>query len=191
MRMSHRSRNSGVTLIELMVTVAVAAILLVAAVPSFLDFFDKNRARGAADDVVSVISNARAAAVRADRDVRITFGGTTAAWCVGANAAAEPTGGNPVAAPADCDCTDAAQCVVGGERLAVDVGKHADVSVDSVATAFTFSSKLGLISPLGTAAATFTSPRGKYDVRVNINTLGQASLCVPAGKPVIAGVASC
>ena len=85
-----RSRIKGVTLIELMVTIAVLAIVLAAATPSFTDFFDRYRLRGAVDDVVSVISNARAEAVKGDRDVAVSIGGTTGAWCVGANAAVEP-----------------------------------------------------------------------------------------------------
>ena len=191
MRLQKQSGEAGFTLVELMVTVAVASIVLVAAVPSFVDFFDKYRVRGAVDDVVSTISNARAAAVRSDRDVNIAFNGTTTAWCVGANAAVEPSNGDPVGAAAACNCTNTAQCQVGGERLAVDVGKHPGVSVNSVATTFAYSSKLGLINPLGSATATFTSPRGKYDIRLNVNALGQASVCTPTGKPAIAGVASC
>jgi type IV fimbrial biogenesis protein FimT len=179
-------------MIELMVTIAVLAILLAAATPSFVDFFDKYRLRGAVDDVVSVISNARAASVKSDRDVNISFNGTsTTQWCLGANAAEEPSGGNPTPGATPCDCTNTAQCIVGGERMAVDVGQEGGVAVDSLATTFGFSSKLGLIDPLGTASATFTSPRGKYDITVNINALGQASACTPGTKPVIAGVASC
>jgi len=185
------SGSSGFTLIELMVTLAVLAIVLTAATPSFVDFFDKYRLRGAVDDVVSVISNARAASVKSDRDVNISFSGTTTAWCLGANAAVEPSGGNPVAAAAACDCTNTAQCNVGGERMAVNVGQEGEVSVDSVATTFGFSSKLGLKTPMTLTTATFTSPRGKYDITVNINALGQASACTPATKPAIAGVASC
>jgi prepilin-type N-terminal cleavage/methylation domain-containing protein len=183
--------DNGFTLIELMVTLAVLAVVLVAAVPSFVDFMDKYRLRGAVDDVVSVISNARAASVKADRDANIAFSGTTTAWCIGANAAVEPTGGNEAPVATACDCTDASKCLVDGQRFAVNVGQHSGIAVNSVATTFNYSSKLGLITPLGNATATFTSPRGKYDMRVNINALGQASVCTPAGKPAIAGVTPC
>lgn len=191
MRLRRISHGSGFTLIELMVTLAVMAVVLAAATPSFVDFFDKYRLRGAVDDAVSVISNARAASVKSDRNVNIAFGGAAGAWCIGANAAVEPSGGNPVAAAAACDCTDSAQCLVSGQRLAIDVGKHPGVAVNSVATTFGFSSKLGLTDPLGSATATFTSPRGKYDIQLNVNALGQASVCTPTTKPSIAGVSSC
>ncbi len=189
-----KSPITGFTLIELMVTLAVMAIVLAAAVPSFTDFFDKNRVRGAADGVINLIGNARAEAVKTDRDVNIAFQGSAAAWCVGANAAVEPTGGNPAQDAIACDCTDSTsvtQCRVSAERSAVNVGAHPDVAIGILPAAFSFDSKLGLISPLGTRAVTFTSPTGKYDLTMQVNALGQARLCVPSGKPVISGVAAC
>ncbi|MEJ7745665.1 MAG: GspH/FimT family pseudopilin [Luteimonas sp.] len=185
-----RSECSGFTLIELMVTIAVLAILLAVALPSFADFFDKYRLRGAVDDVVSVISNARAESVKADRDVNISFGGTAPQWCVGANAAVDPAGGVATPGAIACDCAVAAQCQVGGQRLAVDVGKHAGVTIGGTPAAFIFDSKLGLVTPLAPQSATFTSATGKYALRVNVNPLGQAVVCVPSG-PAIAGVPTC
>jgi prepilin-type N-terminal cleavage/methylation domain-containing protein len=185
------SRARGFTLIELMTAVAVLAILAVLAAPSFKDFIERYRLRGAVDDAISLISNARAEAVKTDRDVSVSFGGSTGDWCVGANAAVEPTGGNPAAGAAACDCTNPSQCLVGGQQLVVQQGTHSGVKVNTVGVAFVFNSKLGVISPLGSASATFTSPASMYDLRINVNALGQASTCVPSGKPTIAGVQSC
>lgn len=190
--MRFESRVRGFTLLELVVTVAILAIVLAAAVPSFMDFLDRYRLRGAVDDVMSAIANARAGAVKSDRDVRVVFGGTTAAWCVGANAAAEPAAGAQAGVPAACDCTDnTPPCVVGGEAVIVPVGRHGAVSTNTVAVDFTFDSKFGVVMPLGGQSVTFTSPAGKYDLRLDLNTLGQASVCVPDGKPVVPGVAAC
>jgi len=194
MRLVQTRREPGFTLIELMVTLAVLAIVLAAAVPSFRDFFDKYRLRGAVDDVVSVISNARAASVKTGRNVRIDFAGTTSAWCVAASPADAPTAGKAIGEPADCKCDEGTcKAMPDGQSLAVPVGEHAGVSADAatVAEAFVFDSKLGLISPLAAHAATFTSPSKKYSMDVVINPLGQASACVPTDKPVIAGVPSC
>ena len=181
----------GFTLIELMVTVSVLAIVLVAAVPSFVDFFDKNRVRGAADGVISLISNARAEAVKNNLDVNIAMAGSGAAWCMGANAAAQPSGGNPASTATACDCTDTAACLVSGQRAAIDVGAYPDVRVGSLPAEFIFNRTLGTIVPLDIRSLTLTSPRGKYDLAVRVNALGQAFLCVPTGKPAIAGIASC
>lgn len=181
----------GFTLIELMVTLAVMAILLVAGVPSFVDFFDKNRVRGAADGVISLISNARAEAVKNDLDVSIAMTGSGTAWCVGANSATPPSGGNPAGPASACDCTDTAQCLVAGQRSVVETGAYPDVRIGALPAALTFDSNLGAITPLGSRSVTLTSPRGRYDLAVEVNALGQARLCVPSGKPMIAGIASC
>lgn len=185
------SQMKGFTMIELMVTIAVLAILLAAATPSFTDFLDKYRLRGAVDDAVSVIANARAEAVKADRDVAISIGGSTSAWCIGANAAIEPVGGAPAAGATACNCAVANACIVGGQVSRIEPGKHNGVSVSAVGGGFTFDSKLGVVDPLGSANLTFTSPSAKYDMQILVNALGQATVCVPAGKPDIAGVESC
>ena len=191
-----RSYRLGFTLIELMVTIAVLAILVTLAMPSFSDFFDRYRLRGAVDDVISVISNARAESVKTGLDVRVDFAGTTTDWCVAANPAVVPTAGEPIVEPPDCNCsTGTCSAMPGGQVLAVPVNEHGKVSASgpTVMVAFVFDSKLGMITPLGTASATFRSPTSKYAMQVNVNAMGQASVCRPSTppEPVIAGVPTC
>lgn len=191
MRLPHAKFQFGFTLIELMVTLAVLAVVLAAAVPSFADFFDKYRLRGAADAVVSLVSNARAEAVKTDQDINVAFTGSGTAWCLGANAAGTPTGGNKAGAASACDCSSASACQVSGQRMAVEQDAFPGVQVGTLPTAIIFDSKLGTITPLGTRTVTLTSPKGKYDIQVEVNALGQARSCRPAAKPVIAGVPAC
>lgn len=191
MRLPHTRRESGFTLVELMVTLAVMAIVLAAAAPSFADFFDKYRLRGAADAVVSMVSNARAEAVKMDQDVNVAFTGSGTAWCVGASAAGTPTGGNRAGAASACDCTDTSACLVSGQRMAIEPDAFPDVAIGTLPAAMVFDSKLGTVAPLGDRAVTLTSPKGKYDVQVQVNALGQARTCVPGTKPVIAGIPTC
>lgn len=189
-----RAPLSGFTLVELMVTIAVLVVLSTLAVPSFADFFDRNRVRGAGDALVSLISNARAEAIQNDLEVSVAMTGGGQAWCIGGHAAAPPSGGLPAAVSAPCVCTnpaDASACLVAGQRFAVEVGAHPGVSVGPLPAAFTFDSTLGAIIPLGARQVTLTSPSGKYDVAVEVNTLGQARLCTPAGRPTMSGIASC
>lgn len=202
MHLGHARKAAGFTLIELMVTVVVLVILAMAAQPSLSDFFDRYRLRGAGDAVVSVISNARAEAVKNDLDVVVAFTITGTSWCLGADATAAPTGGNPAlqittsaaADAAKCTCTDSTsttECRVAGQRAAVEVGAYPNVAISNVPAAFAFDSKLGTIVPLGTPTVTLTSPSTRYDVNVRMNALGQAQLCTPSGKPTMAGVPTC
>ena len=191
MRLPHAKFELGFTLIELMVTLAVMAVVLAAAAPSFAEFFDKYRLRGAADAVVSMVSNARAESVKSDQDVNVAFTGSGAAWCVGANAAGTPTGGNRAGAATACDCTVTTECQVSGQRMAVEPEAFPDVKIGALPAAMIFDSKLGTVTPLGSRTVTLTSPKGKYDIQVQVNALGQARSCVPAAKPVIAGIPAC
>lgn len=186
-----RNRQSGFTLVELMVTVAVIAILAMMAAPSFADYIDRTRVRGAADQVISAIGNARVEAVKADLDVAVAFTGSDTSWCMGANSATAPTGGNPADPASACNCTVANACTVGGAPSVIEVGTFPDVAIGALPAGFTFDSKMGVIVPLGTRSVTLTSPRGKYDITVEVNALGQARQCTPATSPTIVGVDQC
>jgi prepilin-type N-terminal cleavage/methylation domain-containing protein len=188
-----RGNAYGVTLVELMITLAVAAILITLATPSLMDFIDKNRVKGVAEGVASTFNDARSSSVKRGRDIAVAFGGTTTAWCVGANAAAEPANaGDAIPAASACDCTNSAQCLVGGQRRAFETTEIQSVSIDALPSSITYDSRLGTL-PLGSTlpTVTFTSPKGKYDLQLTLTPLGQTKLCVPANKPVISGYPSC
>jgi len=190
-----RTRGSrdcgGVTLVELMVTLGVLGILLTLAVPSFVDYYDRSAVRGAADGVISLISDARAEAVKNDLDVNIAMTGSGGAWCLGANAASAPSGGNPAAGATACDCSDTSQCFVSGQHLILAASEYPGVQAGAAIAPMTFDSRLGVMSSFSNGSLTLTSPRGKYDLAVQVNPLGQARLCVPLNKPLIVGVPSC
>lgn len=66
------ARNgAGFTLIELAVTVALLAILLAIAMPSFETLFNQNRLAAASNQVIATLQDARIEAVRQNRRVMI------------------------------------------------------------------------------------------------------------------------
>lgn len=188
------TKAAGVTLIELVVAIAVLAILLTLAVPAFGEFFERSRLRSAVDDVQSLLANARAGAVQTGRNVRVSFGGTTNVWCVGARAAQNPaTPGGLMPEAAACDCADAggAACTVAGNRMVADGTGRPSVTVSTVAADFTFDNKSGVLTTLAPASVNFTSAPRNYVLQLNVSTLGHARICVPAGQKAFAGVSSC
>lgn len=72
--MQSTDKQRGLTLIELLVTISIAAILLTIAVPSFQDFLARNRLDGATSDFMASLAYARSEAIR--RGVRVTMRNT-------------------------------------------------------------------------------------------------------------------
>ena len=193
MRVRH---SRGVTLIELMVTIAVLAILAMLAAPSFADFFQRYRLRGAAEEVTSLVANARAEALMRNRNVGVVFSGTGENWCVGAVSTPDPAGGTLVPNAADCDCTTdpaSSTCKLGERVTLVKGSEHDGVAVSSAASpaTITFDRLTGAVAPLTGTTATMQSPNDKYSLQVQVTALGRALLCVPDGSPAMAGFKTC
>jgi len=66
-------KNSGFTLMELMVTVAIIAIMSAIAIPSVFSYLPKHRMNGATRDVYSAMQYARLRAVKEKTHVVINF----------------------------------------------------------------------------------------------------------------------
>lgn len=76
-------KNRGFTLMEMLVTLAVVAIVASLAVPSFQNMIATQRVRSAANDLVASLNFARSEAVKRNRVVTITPAGSWAGgWTV-------------------------------------------------------------------------------------------------------------
>jgi type IV fimbrial biogenesis protein FimT len=189
----------GFTLIELMVTLVVLTVLVTIAVPSFSDYFEKTRVRGAADQITNLLARARQAAVKANMPISIVaIEKSGGGWCVGARQPAEPAQWalRPNTA-STCNCETASSfCQVEGEALFVDsssLGGSRAPAVDVTDFDFSYTPKLGGVSDNGAPGKAFlqsaesslaiTSPNGRYEVRLVVTPLGQSYACIPNGKP--------
>ncbi|MGH8121899.1 MAG: pilus assembly FimT family protein [Rudaea sp.] len=196
--------QSGFTMIELMVTLTVAAVLMVLAVPSFSDLLQKSKLRGATDDIVNLLNTSRANAVKLERDVNVSVQGT-ATWCAGAVSANDPANvGDPVPAATACDCTaTTVACLVGGQNALVSSADYGGVTISSVASAITYGTggvtfdkkfgamDLSLAPSTTTSVVTVTSSSGKYSTNIFLYPLGQTYVCVPSISPFVSGYPSC
>jgi type IV fimbrial biogenesis protein FimT len=72
----HRKKNQGFTLLELMVTVAIAAILVTVAMPSFTNTIIGNRLTTINNELVGALNLARSEAIKRNQQVVIRKTGT-------------------------------------------------------------------------------------------------------------------
>ena len=77
-------RSYGFTIIELLIAVAIVAILATLATPSFKDYIDKSRVRGAAEAVYERLQYARSQSLKRSIPIIVDFSANnTTAWYVG------------------------------------------------------------------------------------------------------------
>lgn len=164
-----RHSGQGFTLIELMVAIAVLAIFITVAIPSFMGTIEKQRVRNAVEKVYADLGVARSQAIKANRRQFFSLN-PGAAWCYGIDDTAL------------CDCGTAGDCTVeGGPRVtdATDFG-NTTLATDLNPAAIVFEPRRGLPqdgagNPLG-GSITVTSAGG-LSAQVQMNVIGRLSIC--------------
>ena len=153
----------GITLIECVIALAILAMLMSIALPSFGDAMARARLRTAAEDLALGLGNARLESVRAGAGkVHVTVApGATWCWSVG-----------PVA---DVDCLNppagsTVHVVRAIDYPGITMTRGASASFDGRDT----------FAAAGFAAE-FMSPQGGA-LRVQVTPLGRASICAPEGR---------
>lgn len=177
----------GFTLIELMVTLAVLAILLAMAFPSFSAFMEKARLRGAADALVDQMALARVQAVRSDRAVQLNIVGEDEVWCSGARQfqVSGTLGLTEASGSQSCDCSDdPTKCVVAGSTSVVDSDSYAGVEMQGGdGESFQFDRKTGTLVDLSPVTINLRSKAHPtmFGLDVVTTPMGHARACIPDG----------
>lgn len=78
-----RRPSAGFTLLELMVTMAIAAVLMLVAAPNFIEYRRNSELADAVSNFVVAAGSARSAALKSGRNVFLQANDTTAGWTSG------------------------------------------------------------------------------------------------------------
>lgn len=174
--------TTGFTLIELMVTLSVVAILVLVAIPSFVELRERAAVRGAGDQLVSFWANAKLEALKRDLPVSVSIRRSGATMCMGASTVL--TG---------CDCFTAAACNVDQYPALQDdwrrvtmVGQPTlgDTDTDDLGLAV-LDPKRGYLSDAGhVGGVTVQSPGSNaYRLKLYVDRWARPYLCVPTDSP--------
>ncbi len=204
--MNQIQASKGFTLIELMVTISVMAILLAIAIPSFNEFRQRAALRGAADQIVSFWGDTRFEALKRNQLVKVGFRTSGANFCLGAETVTDPAAGTT------CNCFAVVSTASDGDTTC-NVGVYPSVATGPVSnqtewrsilvdTATTLGNddggvividpKRGNITDPGTGIngdegriflKTPNSDNANYRLNVVFDRNGRAVVCEPAAAP--------
>ena len=176
--MNIRTHSSGFTLVELLVAMAVLALLLASAMPGYAEFIRNSQIRTVAQSIESGLQMARVEAVRRNAPVQFRLPGTLAGaaasggsdWSVWAQGEAEP-----VNVRVEPNAASIARVGVATETGGVAAASGAGLPA---VVAFT---GLGRLSAATTARQIdITGPEGSRRLAVQLSPGGDIRLCDPA-----------
>ncbi len=198
------TRCKGFTLLELMLVVAIAAILASLAIPSFQDMLEKRRAAGAAQHVYEQLALARMEAVKRSKKIYVSFETDNATtWSFGVTDNATGRGCYPTLT----DVTAAGACKIDYDNDngtysgsgtddpyltrfdSNELGGHVEMKIPN------FSGQTTVFTPLrglDSAAGTVRLTTDNYEVRVVVSSLGRVRICTePVDDKTVPGYPEC
>ena len=171
----------GVTLVELMVTLAIMAVLVAVALPSMRDFVARKRLEGVAQELMTDLRLLKSQQLMRGRMAVIRFGSSTEQTCY----ALYFKGTGRVL---DCDCTRPAGSECGADGLAgrpelirlASIPRSSGVSLTANRSDLSLAGIDGMPVGNATVQATIESSR-TGSIRVSTNAVGLPSICSVSG----------
>ena len=179
----HRPRSRGVTLVEVVVTLAILAVLACGAAPSFHGLIERQRLAGLAAQLASDVQFARSESVLRNEPLRLSF--YSAAWggCYVVHSGTRN----------QCSCNAAssnANCIAGAVPIKTLVVPASDGrSVQANVPSILFDPLHGTSTPTGTLRVVSPTVGSIHHI---VNVLGRVRTCSPDGSiPALAGYRVC
>ncbi|MGV6826832.1 MAG: GspH/FimT family pseudopilin [bacterium] len=179
-------KQTGFTLTEMLITIAVGAILVAVAIPSYSNMVEKRKLTGAAELIYTQMIAARAEALKRSRDIPLSFV-VGANWQLGY-------------ADTGTSCTPGTDCVItdynnDGDTNDADDNlatfwtseQYPDTSIAVTATDVVFDWTTGVAD----TATVVTLTSDNYEMQVQMSVLGRARICSDAGATKVGGYPDC
>ena len=172
------SLHRGLTLIELVVSVAIIGVLAALAAPEMSSFLDRQRLIGQAREIANLAQKARSEAIKRSasgpseaKTVAMTIGAGSA-WYVGLSNGTAACSGNA------CSINEGGN--VSPQRITADVCSQCTLVAPTSDTVLVFDLR-GLVTGGADRTITLQSPRNRQ-LSVTVSRLGSISLCTPSGS---------
>lgn len=174
---SPRFQNRGFTLVELVVTLAVMAVLLGLAVPSFIALRQRSTLAGTGEQVLGFWNQARLEAAKRNQMVKVGVFEDSGEFCLGADVTTDKDDDVP------CDC------LAGACDVAAFPADQSDWHGVTLAGTPTLGEDTGVVvidpkrtlltDPDDDGAVSFNGPPGQYSYKLNflVDRFGRGVLC--------------
>ncbi|HVY53477.1 MAG TPA: GspH/FimT family pseudopilin [Gammaproteobacteria bacterium] len=151
-------RYQGLSLLELMITLAIVIILAVLATPSFLSFIQQYRLTSTIQGLYYNLQYARSEAIKRGSSIYVSFQ-TGSSWCYGINNGSA------------CNCSNPTSCALGTYTSPSTLTTLTLSGFNSLI----FESSRGAANASGTITLTVTG--GVKSMGIDIGTMGNLQLC--------------
>lgn len=175
-----RQLHIGLTLVELMITLTIGAILLALAVPQMREYIARKRVSGTATELAADVRLARSMVQQQNQPIWITFGSTDSFTCYVLYTEGDQTG------VCDCARTATPMCDVTPDPpiplRSVFIKRNTGISVTSAAADLRYTQPVGAPVPLrGTAEAEVNGGNLGGRVKLIMSGLTRATICSLSG----------